>query len=191
MHSLTTFFGTLALLAAGTFGSPGLPDRFEPQSAQDATPALNSFSTHASRWPRIYIRDAYVRDAVVRSLDGAAEWLEGARCQSLLSDFADDHGRPLKERLAALNVPLPGYLGMLVFEDGETRAQCDPPGILAFTGAGSRVIRVCGRAFVRASQRDPSEGRATIIHEALHSLGLGENPPNPRSITYRVKQLCW
>ena len=35
------------------------------------------------------------------------------------------------------------------------------------------------------------EGRATIIHEVLHSLGLGENPPKPPYITYRVKTLCW
>jgi len=25
----------------------------------------------------------------------------------------------------------------------------------------------------------------------LHSLGLGENPPSSRRITYRVKELCW
>jgi len=33
--------------------------------------------------------------------------------------------------------------------------------------------------------------QATIIHEMLHSLGLGENPPAPRYITDRVKQRCW
>ena len=191
MHSLTTCVGTLALLATCLFGAAGNRDRFETQIAQAATPAPNRLSTNESRWSRIYIRDAYVRDAVVRSLDGAAEWLKVAKCQSLLSEFADQHGRPLKERLAELNVALPGYLAILVFEDGETRPQCEPPGILAFTGASSRVIRVCGRAFVRASQRDPPEGSATIIHEALHSLGLGENPPEPRYIGYRVKQLCW
>ena len=133
----------------------------------------------------------YVRDAVVRSLDGAAEWLNAAKCQSLLSEFADQHGRPLHERLAALNMTLATYLGVLIFDDGEARPQCKRSGILAFTAAGSRVVRVCGRAFARAWQREPLEGRALIVHEMLHTLALGENPPERRFITYRVKELCW
>jgi hypothetical protein len=50
---------------------------------------------------------------------------------------------------------------------------------------------VCGRDFERAWKRNPREVQATIIHEMLHSLGLGENPPAPRDITDRVQQLCW
>ena len=29
-----------------------------------------------------------------------------------------------------------------------------------------------------------------MIHEMLHSLGLPENPPDPRAITERVLDLC-
>ena len=32
--------------------------------------------------------------------------------------------------------------------------------------------------------------RAVIIHEALHSLGLGENPPSSQAITARVLNRC-
>jgi hypothetical protein len=142
-------------------------------------------------WSRIYIRDPFVRDAVVRSLDGAAELVKEGKCQSLLSEFADQDGRSLEETLATLNVTLAAYLRLVIFEDGEIQPQCQRPGVLSFTAAKSRVIRVCGRDFARTSQRDPPEGRATIIHEVLHSLGLGENPPSPRYITYRVRQLCW
>jgi hypothetical protein len=35
------------------------------------------------------------------------------------------------------------------------------------------------------------EMRAVIIHEMLHSLGLGENPPSSKEITLRVMQRCW
>ena len=132
-----------------------------------------------------------MRDAVVRSLSGAADWLEAAKCEALLSEFTDLRGRPLKDGLAELEVTLAEYLKIVIFEDGERRPQCDPPGVLAFTSPNSRVVQVCGRAFVRAWQRESREGPATIIHEVLHSLGLGENPPAPRDITYRVKQLCW
>jgi hypothetical protein len=174
----------------------GAPDcapvtRFERTIAQNATLAPDRAATPESRWSRVYIHDAYVRDAVVRSLDGASEWLEAPKCQSLLSEFADRHGRPLQERLATLNMTLAGYLSVLIFEDGEARPQCERPSVLAFTAAGDRIVRVCGRSFAKAWQREPLEGRATIIHELLHSLGLGENPPSPRAITYRVKQLCW
>jgi hypothetical protein len=35
-------------------------------------------------------------------------------------------------------------------------------------------------------------GAATIvIHESLHALGLGENPPSSRDITNRVERRCW
>jgi hypothetical protein len=29
-----------------------------------------------------------------------------------------------------------------------------------------------------------------VIHELLHTLGLGENPPTPQDITRRVKARC-
>lgn len=186
--SLSVAGATIGLLAAPDGGDVTLVKR---ATAQNARPAPNVEPAFEAQWTRIYIDDVYVRDAVVRSLDGAAAWLKAAKCQLLLSEFADQGGRSLKERLGALDLTLEAYLRMLVFEDGERRPTCERPGILAFTAANSRVIRVCGRTFARASQRDPPEGPATIIHEVLHSLGLGENPPKPPYITYRVKKLCW
>ena len=61
----------------------------------------------------------------------------------------------------------------------------------AFTAQGSRVVYLCGRDFERAWRRDVAEVQATVIHELLHSLGLGENPPSPRAINNRIQQLCW
>lgn len=146
--------------------------------------------TRGSNWPRIYISDLFVRDAVRGALQGASEWLGAPRCQELLSEFSDRQGRVLRDRLAELNMSLADYLGVLIVENGETHARCGEQGVLAFTVVGSRVIRVCGRAFARAA-KDAKEVRATMVHEVLHTLGLGENPPSPRFITYRVRQLCW
>ena len=61
----------------------------------------------------------------------------------------------------------------------------------SLTVVESRVIQVCGRTFARAGLENAFEVRTAIVHELLHSLGLGENPPPPRYITSRVKQLCW
>jgi hypothetical protein len=143
------------------------------------------------RWPRLHIKDAHVRDAVSRALDGVAEKLDTPQCQLLLSEFADRQGRPLRDKLIELGLDLNNYLRALIFEDGERQRPCNEQGVLAFTTIGGRIIFVCGRTFARAWQRDAGEVRATLIHELLHSLGLGENPPGPRQITYRVKQLCW
>jgi len=142
-------------------------------------------------WSRIYIKDPYVRDAVGVALRGASEWLQAPKCQGLLTEFSDRRGRALTERLGELRMSLTEYVTALIVEDGETYRQCGEQGVLAFTVVGSRIIHVCGRAFARAAQRDAEEARATMVHELLHSLGLGENPPSPRYITYRVKELCW
>jgi len=43
---------------------------------------------------------------------------------------------------------------------------------------------------VRSCGNNPSQTEAFLIHEELHSLGLGENPPSPKEITARVLALC-
>lgn len=83
------------------------------------------------------------------------------------------------------------YLDAVIIEDGERYSRCSDEGVLAFTAVGSRIVYVCGSAFARAAPRDEQEVKAAVVHELLHSLGLGENPPSPRQITYRVQQLCW
>jgi hypothetical protein len=62
---------------------------------------------------------------------------------------------------------------------------------LAVTRPGSRAILVCGSRFVRQVGRDPRHAEATLIHEVLHSLGLGEDPPSPDFITERIEARCW
>jgi len=164
--------------------------------ASDSTPSPQghdgtSTSGRQTNFTRIYISDAYLRDAVDHALRKAAESLEAPKCQTLLTEFVDQQGRPLTKRLAELKMSLADYLFAIIVEDGERHRRCRDDDVLAFTVVGSRFIYVCGRAFARAAQRDAEEAKATLVHEVLHSLGLGENPPSPRRITYRVKELCW
>ena len=63
-------------------------------------------------------------------------------------------------------------------------------GNLAVTEPGSRVVFICPTAFVEAVSGKPEQAEATLIHEMLHSLGLGENPPRSRDITERVLFRC-
>ena len=144
-----------------------------------------------SDWPNVRIEDAYTRDAAVRAVRGASEWLTRSKCQTLFREFEDERQLPLSAKLRELETDPAGYLRMVVFLDGARSATCNRHGVLAFTARGSRIVYVCGRDFERAWRRDAREIQATIIHELLHSLGLGENPPTPREITHRVQSLCW
>ena len=83
------------------------------------------------------------------------------------------------------------YLDHMFFYDGATSAPCRRADVFALTVApGSRVVQVCGRRFEEVARRNPKLAEASLIHEMLHSLGLPENPPDPRAITERVLDLC-
>ena len=58
------------------------------------------------------------------------------------------------------------------------------------TDPGSRVVYICGPQFALVDRDNPSQTEAFLIHEELHSLGLGENPPSPKEITARVLAMC-
>ena len=145
----------------------------------------------AERWPKVLIDDPVTRDATRRVLDEVARWLGASQCAQLFSEFQDAAGQPLGARLRQLQSTPTDYLHLVYFHDGDLTPACKRDGTLAFTHVGSRVVFVCGRDFARAWHREPREIVATVIHEMLHSLGLGENPPTPRQITYRVQKLCW
>ena len=142
-------------------------------------------------WPNIHVEDAYTRDAATSALKGASRWLARPKCQTLFLEFKDERNLPLTAKLRELDTDPEGYLRMVLFLDGAQSATCRRHGVLAFTAQGSRVVYLCGRDFERAWRRDVAEVQATVIHELLHSLGLGENPPSPRAITHRIQQLCW
>jgi hypothetical protein len=142
-------------------------------------------------WPNIHVEDAFTCDAATRALEGASRWLAQPKCQTLFLEFKDGRNLPLTAKLRELETDPEGYLRMVLFLDGAQSATCRRHGVLAFTAQGSRVVYLCGRDFERAWRRDVAEVQATVIHELLHSLGLGENPPFPRAITHRIQQLCW
>src|SRR5262249_57626572 len=112
-------------------------------------------------------------------------------CREIFSEFRDGSGRPLQERLDALGQNPQSYLGWLWFVDGGVDGPCERPDIAAFTTPGSQVVHYCGDRFRRTLASRGLGFLATIvIHEELHSLGLGENPPSSQEITGRVEAGC-
>jgi hypothetical protein len=124
------------------------------------------------------------------SLEEAARKLGDSRCQEILTDFADLAGRRLDVKLAATGQSVPSYLGYVLFYDGLATKPCADHQVLAWTTPGSRAVFICWDQF--AARQRASKGYAAniLIHETLHTLGLGENPPDARQITEQVIARC-
>lgn len=140
-------------------------------------------------WPRLRVPDPVARHAAHKALDDAWQLLAQRDCSALLTGFSDSSGRPLEEHLGSLSVDPQTYLTMVVFIDGSREVACSKGGF-AFTAPGSRVVRLCVDVLKRTWQQSPRHTAANLIHEMLHTLGLGENPPSSSEITQRVLAAC-
>jgi len=139
---------------------------------------------------RVRLGGLFDAGTVQRSLDRARARLERPQCQRLFTDFQDEGGRPLQDVLDRTGRSGAEHLGTLLFYDGGGQPRCQGPRTLAFTWKGSQIVFVCTQQFVAAARRDPLLVDAALIHESLHSLGLGENPPSSSEITSRVISRC-
>jgi hypothetical protein len=138
----------------------------------------------------VHIAHRATARTLTRVLEGAAERLERPRCDRLFDAFQDAEGRPLRESLERAGVSGAAYLSLLVFYDGSREPRCETDGTLAATQVGSRIVWICPESFRRLAWKHPATAEAIVIHEALHSLGLGENPPSSSEITARVSSAC-
>ena len=125
-----------------------------------------------------------------RVLDAARERLSEPACQQVLDDFTASDGRSLGSRLQDVGCSPEAYLELIIFYDGSKRAPCQRKGNLAVTHVGSRVVFVCPEELRARARHNPVWTEATLIHEVLHSLGLGENPPSSQEITAQVLRRC-
>jgi len=117
---------------------------------------------------------------------GARESLGRPACQAVLADFKDRSGRRLDEVLSATGRTAQEQLDLMVFESGFGRHVCARP-VMASTHIHSSVVSICLRPF---ELLPPVQQQAVLIHEMLHSLGLGENPPESVAITAQVMTRC-
>ena len=138
----------------------------------------------------VHISHGQTARLVRNALEGAARRLEQPRCEALVDRFTDAEGRPLRASLGRVGVDGAGYLALLIFYDGSRQQRCRSGGIFATTQVGGRVVWICSEAFQRLARSDPGTAEVVVIHEALHTLGLGENPPSSDEINARVRSAC-
>jgi hypothetical protein len=126
---------------------------------------------------------------VLMALHGAYRKLGKPSCQQLLDDFRDSEGRTLRENLEPFGIGAAEYLSMLTYRESRDLAsgRCGKGGAAAVTHTGNRVVFVCIASF---GEQRPGIRENTLVHEMLHSLGLGENPPSSSEINGQVLRRC-
>jgi len=127
--------------------------------------------------------------AVERARDGAARRLRDPECQKVLEDFRDGDGRPLRESLENWSVSAAEYVQMIPFLPGARHPLCLRGNVTLVSTPGLPRVYVCSR-FAVTQVSEPDLAEAMVIHEMLHTLGLGENPPSSIEITKRVQRRC-
>jgi hypothetical protein len=181
------------LLAGWSFAAPDAPNEMgAPSHAHRSSDGgdRSDIRPPARDWPGVKVSDPVTVQALRRALDEASRRIVEPNCQSLLIDFRDRQDRPLRDRLATFGVDVREYLSWIQFHDGSDSPWCNGSTLL-YTSTGSRVVRVCALVVNRAGWKDPNLLAASVIHEMLHTLGLGENPPSSKEITARVRRRCW
>jgi hypothetical protein len=167
----------LAFCCLCTSGSSAVAQNAAPE--QEVVPATGGARVLEFTSPR-------ARFSLAQAIQGAARRLRRPECRRVFSDFKDASGNLLETNLIRVAAHPADYMLKFVwFADGSHESQCKGR-IAAFTEPGSRVVFVCGRHFEKKSR----ESELQIIHEILHSLGLGENPPSSDQITRQVAARC-
>ncbi len=141
-----------------------------------------------SDWPNV---DPLVAPGLRDVLREAAARLSTPECAALLLDFDDVRtGRPLADTLSISGLDLEYWLRSVHFLTGDGRAGCANRRTLAYTPIGSTIVWVCPLALEKI--RRPQQGLIAnvLVHETLHTLGPGEDPPSPKEIMPRVENHC-
>lgn len=121
---------------------------------------------------------------------GAMRRLRSSTCRKVLTDFKDAQGRTPLQNLEPYALTPEEYMDRILFFDGVKRRVCrtDQTQLVAFLGADKNVY-VC-RPFLQTLWKDRTMAEMYVIHEMLHTLGVGENPPTSVQITHQVMRRC-
>jgi len=140
---------------------------------------------------------AFDAAAVERAKYGAAQRLRDPECVKVLTDFRDSEGRTLDRRLEEWAMSAADYVQMIPFVDGFARPICGRSSVELVSTTGMALVCVCpagagalNSRFAKVQLEKPALSEFMVIHEMLHTLGLGENPPSSFEITEQVSRRC-
>ena len=188
-QAVYVFSAVLISLQGSTVAAQLQREPAQPELVREGAAATSEKVVRRQQWHLIRIPDPLARRTTIAALESASDLLADADCRKVLTDFDDGNGRPLADRLSSVAVDVHVYLTMITFIDDSRHKSC-ASGVLLLTVPGSRVVRICAEELKRIYRQQPDYVVATVIHEILHTLGLGENPPSSREITARVLARC-
>jgi hypothetical protein len=127
--------------------------------------------------------------AIARARAGALRKLADPECRKVFTDFTDGEGRSLRQNLDAWAEDTADYVALIPFLDGSKQKLCRAAKTALVAQPGVRRVYVC-KAFADFQLKQPGIAESMVIHEILHTLGLGENPPSSIEITQRIESRC-
>jgi hypothetical protein len=147
------------------------------------------------------IKDARTKEVANNAVKDAKSKLATTECQKLLDDYTRRDGKTLRQYLDQITGAKGGqhyspstWLSVhVMFRTGDGEQQCRGNDVPAFVPyPGNKAIYLCDQKFKDANARDRT---VTVLHEMLHTLGLGEagtSVPGPTgtSINQKVKERC-
>lgn len=120
---------------------------------------------------------------------GAMRRLQSPECRQVLTDFRDPEGRTMLQNLEPFGLAPDAYLARIALMDGASRRRCKAPQVQLVTMRGAGRVFVC-KPFLQTVWRQRAMAEVYVIHEMLHTLGLGEDPPTSLDITRQVRRRC-
>jgi hypothetical protein len=158
---------------------------------------VSTVANAAPKGPANTQRPLFDAAAVERARSGATKRLRDPECLKVLTDFRDRTGQTLDRDLETWNLSAADYLQAIPFEDGSSYPPCQRTSVFLVTAPGLPKIYLCAAnggklhsRFADVQVRNSALAEAMVIHEMLHSLGLGENPPSTYEITEKVQERC-
>ena len=127
--------------------------------------------------------------ALDRARAGAVRRLQNDECRKVFTDFKDAQGRTLQQNLAEWAETPADYVALVPFLDGTRETLCRKSNIALVSSPGVRRVYVC-KTFADLQLKQPGVAESMVIHEILHTLGLGENPPSSQEINARILKRC-
>lgn len=134
--------------------------------------------------------DSRLRPSFHLTVEEAAARLAEPGCARILTDFRDVAGRTLTARLETTGLDASAYVRSVVFRVGRGVGRCQSRRFLMVTTVVGRVVWVCETQYYREEHEEPDVAVALVLHEVLHTLGLGEDPPSSEEITAHVMARC-
>jgi hypothetical protein len=185
-------FGVAVVLAFSVTFSAADQERAASVRCWDALSVSRESSpvTRADRHALMVNLTVLSEATVRRAIDLALAKLAQPGCPSVYEEFELPNGGTPRSELDRIGIGPEEWLESLVFFDGSRDPVCRIGRAVLTTTPGSRAIRVCP-GFAQFQLRNPGLSASLIIHESLHALGLGENPPSSSEITQHVERRCW